>query len=139
MKISRKLMLAPMALCLLPLLQGCSSSPATGIEEAGMSLTRDDTSSGTTTFKTSDSPLYANATLNGIGNGAKVKIVWTLVDAGGEKNASIGEKELVLDGDKSIVSSDFKVTASGGLPKGSYKTDIYFNDKLDKTLEWKVQ
>ncbi|BCM90452.1 hypothetical protein IAD21_02305 [Abditibacteriota bacterium] len=136
MKITRKLMLAPLAFSLLPLLQGCGSSPATGVESIVMSRDEDGTDV-TTTFKPTDHTIYAKATLNGTGNGAKVKAVWTLVNAGGEKDQKIVEKELTLDGPLNVAKNF--MTVQKDFPVGTYKTDIYFNGKLDKTAEWEVK
>ncbi len=136
MKLTSKLMLAPMALCLLPLLQGCSSSPATGIESVAMSSDEAGTDVKTT-FKPTDHAIYANATLNGKGNGAKVKAIWTIVKAGDYKDEKLAEKELTLDGDLNIAKNT--LTVQKDLPPGDYKLDLYFNDKLDKTVEFDVK
>ena len=68
---------------------------------------------------------------------SRVKAVFTAVNAGGEKNMRILEKEL----ETSMITNtaDFTMTLDQPFPKGDYKLDVYLNDKLAKTVNYKVQ
>ncbi len=165
MKSSRKFLLAPMAICLLPLLHGCggnstpdatdasntasnsatdtasntaTDSSAVSVTSAEMSRDHDG-KDVTTTFKTTDMPIYTQVKLSGPGNGVKVKAVWTVVDAGGHKNMKFIEKELVADGAKDTLTFSVNLAKGDDWDKGTFKTDIYIDGKLDKSLDWEVQ
>jgi hypothetical protein len=67
-----------------------------------------------------------------------VKAVWFAVDVGdvAPPNTEIDQTELAVEGSRNI---DFTLTPdSGGWPPGTYKVEIYLNDKLDRTLNFSV-
>lgn len=164
-----------MAICLLPLLQGCggnatpdaTSNTASGTTSNAASDAKDNTATDTTsntatdsstvsitsaemsrdhdgndvttTFKTTDSPVYTQVKLSGPGNGAKVKAAWTIVNAGSDKNVALISKEFVADGAKDSLIFNIALKKGGTWDKGSYKTELYLDGKLAKTLEWEVQ
>lgn len=68
----------------------------------------------------------------------KVRGVFTAVNAGGEKNFKILEKELDLGG-ALMNTANFTATIDTGFPAGDYKFDVYVNGKLAKSQNYKVQ
>ncbi len=167
MKQTHKLMLAPIALCLLPLFAGCggktddgTAAPASNtastnkasdtatttnaasdagaitITSATMSLDKEGTQAATT-FKPSDRTIYSTATLSGPGNGVKVKAVWIAVDADGEKNKQFLEKEMVAAG--KIDTLNLFASLPRDWPTGTFKTEIYLDGKLAKSLPWEIK
>ena len=76
-------------------------------------------------------------------NGTHVKAVWIIVDAGGMENKKIFEKEVVITpeaikGVKEPSRIDFTLTHNNPYPTGDYKTEIYLNDELAETVEFKI-
>jgi hypothetical protein len=76
--------------------------------------------------------------------GTHVKAIWTIVDAGGMENKKILEKkiEITADAIKDVEESNrinFSLTHDDPFPAGDYKTEIYLNDELVKTVEFKVK
>ena len=76
--------------------------------------------------------------------GTHVKAVWTIVDAGGMQDKKIIEKEVeitakAIKGVEEPNRIDFSLTHDNPFPAGDYKTKIYLNDELVKTVEFKVQ
>jgi hypothetical protein len=81
--------------------------------------------------------------LNEAKTGTRVKAIWKLVDAGGMKDRNLYEKEAVLtpallQTAKEPNRLDFSLKHSEPAPAGSFKTEIYVNDVLAKTVEFKV-
>ena len=65
-----------------------------------------------------------------------MKADWTAVSVeGAAPNTKIDAAEKTL-GDATIT---FDLTNNKPWPKGSYKVDLYLNDKLDRTLEFQVK
>jgi hypothetical protein len=76
--------------------------------------------------------------------GTQVKAVWTIVDAGGMENKKILEKviEITPDAIKGVEEANrinFSLTHKNPFPTGNYKTDIYLDDELVKTVEFEVK
>ena len=76
--------------------------------------------------------------------GTHVKAIWTIVDAGGTENKKILEKkiELTPEAIKDVEEPNrinFSLTHHDPFPAGDYKTEIYLNDELVKTVEFKVK
>jgi hypothetical protein len=76
--------------------------------------------------------------------GTKLKAVWTIVDAGGQQDKKILEKkiEITADAIKGVEEPNrinFSLTHDDPFPAGDYKTEIYLNDELVKTVEFKVK
>lgn len=90
-----------------------------------------------TTFKPNDNPLRAVVKIANPKEGTKVRGVWTVVDAGGEKNFKLPEKELVLQNIQNTV--DFTVTLPQEWPTGKYKFEVFINDTLEKTVDFTIQ
>jgi hypothetical protein len=89
-----------------------------------------------TSFKPSDLTHKASIEFTEMGAG-KVKGVFTAVNAGGEKNVKILEKEIELT--SVMNTAKFTLKLEQPFPAGDYKLDVYLNDKLVKTHNYKVQ
>ncbi|MCU0522014.1 MAG: hypothetical protein MUF84_15150 [Anaerolineae bacterium] len=90
----------------------------------------------TTVFRQDDLTVYCIVTLANAPSDTTVKAVWTAVDVDGvDPNTLIDESELT-SGDAELT---FEIANSQLWPVGSYKVDLYLNDKLDQTLEYEVQ
>src|SRR6267378_7664575 len=76
--------------------------------------------------------------------GTRLKAIWTIVDAGGTENKKILEKKIQITADaiKGVEEPNrinFSLTHDDPFPAGDYKTEIYLNDELVKTVEFKVK
>jgi hypothetical protein len=76
--------------------------------------------------------------------GTRLKAIWTIVDAGGMEDKKILEKkiEITADAIKGVEEPNrinFSLTHDDPFPAGDYKTEIYLNDELVKTVEFKVK
>jgi hypothetical protein len=77
--------------------------------------------------------------------GTRLKAIWILVDAGGmENNQKILEKNIEITpeatkGVKEPNRINFNLTHDDLYPTGDYKTEIYLNGKLAKTVEFKIE
>lgn len=89
-----------------------------------------------TSFKPSDLTHKAAIEFSKMGAG-KVRGVFTAVNAGGEKNVKILEKEIELT--SGMNTANFTLKLDQPFPAGDYKLDVYLNDKLVKTHNYKVQ
>lgn len=89
-----------------------------------------------TSFKPSDLTHKAAIEFSETGAG-KVKGVFTAVNAGGQKNVQILEKEVELT--SVMNTAKFTMMLEQPFPVGDYKLDVYLNGKLVKTHNYKVQ
>jgi len=76
--------------------------------------------------------------------GTRLKTIWTIVDAGGQQDKKILEKnvELTPEAIKDVEEPNrinFSLTHDDPFPAGDYKTEIYLNDELVKTVEFKIK
>jgi hypothetical protein len=76
--------------------------------------------------------------------GTRVKAIWTIVDAGEIENKKILEKEVEITAEaiKDVEEPNrinFSLTHENPYPTGDYKTEIYLNDELAKTVEFKIK
>lgn len=110
-----------------------SSSGAAHVEEITLKNADDET---VTSFKPSDKTQKVSVKFSET-NPGKVKGVFTAVKAGGEKNFKVLEKEVELGA--LMNTANFAATIDAGFPAGDYKFDLYVNDKLIKTHNYKVQ
>lgn len=109
-----------------------SSSDAT-VESVTMKNGEDDE---VTVFKTTDAKQKFDVKFSETGVG-KVKGVFTTINAGGEKNFKIMEKEVELG--TLLNTATFSLEMDKGFPAGDYKLDVFLNGKLVKTQNYKVQ
>ena len=89
-----------------------------------------------TSFKPSDRTQKIAVQLSETAAG-KVKGIFTAVNAGGEKNFKLTEKEVELG--TLMNTATFSLTLDRDFPIGDYKLDVYAGDKLIKTHDYKVQ
>ena len=89
----------------------------------------------TTTFAPSDT-FYCIVDLQNAPDDTVVKAAWTAVDvADTEANTAIDETELT-SGSGTL---HFELSNDNAWPAGTYKVDLYINDKLAQTVEFNVQ
>jgi hypothetical protein len=110
-----------------------SSAGSIGVEEITLKNAADET---VTSFKPSDKTQKVSVKFSEA-NPGKVKGVFTAVDAGGEKNFKVLEKEIEIGA--LMNTANFTATIDAGFPAGDYTFDLYVNDKLMKTHNYKVQ
>jgi hypothetical protein len=76
--------------------------------------------------------------------GTQLKAIWTIVDAGAMENKKILEKnvEITPEAIKGVEEPNrinFSLSHKDPFPTGDYKIEIYLNDELAKTVEFKVK
>jgi hypothetical protein len=76
--------------------------------------------------------------------GTQLKAIWTIVDAGGMENKKILEKnvEITPEEIKGVEEPNrinFSLTHKDPFPTGDYKTEIYLNGELAKTVVFKIE
>jgi hypothetical protein len=70
--------------------------------------------------------------------GTKIKFAFVAVDAGGASNETF--KEFNLTTENELQNEAFgSLTLTKPLPKGSYKVDIYVNDKLERSVPFTIE
>jgi hypothetical protein len=126
------------------LLAACSASTA-NIQSADLG-TGYDSGSGkvtgaTSTFAPTDTTIHLVVVVANAPNDTTVRTVWTGVDIPSQnvKDQKLGETTFAT---KDIGNTiNFTLAGPGGQswPSGSYKVDLYLNDKLDRTLTYTVQ
>ena len=82
--------------------------------------------------------------LNEAKEGAKVKGVWTAVDAGGMENKKIFEKTVTFDQEtlKNVKIKnrvDFTLSHDNPYPTGDYKFEVYLNGELADSLDFTIE
>lgn len=89
-----------------------------------------------TTFSPQDNPLHCVVSLVRAGKGTKVKISWIAVEAGGQQNYKLLDRELEMNGQDSTI--DAYLTLQQPWPTGSYKIEIYLDGRLARTLFFNI-
>ncbi|MCJ7514295.1 MAG: hypothetical protein MUO23_15190 [Anaerolineales bacterium] len=90
----------------------------------------------TSVFAPDQQTIYLLVELANAPEDTSVKAVWTAVEAEGvEPNFQIDETSLT-SGDGTLT---FELSNDLQWPTGSYKVDLYLNDKLDRTLPYEVR
>ncbi len=110
-----------------------ASGGAATVESVKMTNADDD---DVTAFKTTDTAQKFDVKFSETSVG-KVKGVFTAVNAGGQKNYKIMEKEIEVG--TLMNTAAFSLTLDKGFPAGDYKLDVYMGEKLVKTQNYKVQ
>ncbi len=111
------------------------TEPASGATVKSVTLMNADEDT-VTSFKPSDLTQKASIEFSETGAG-KVKGIFTAVNAGGQKNVKILEKEIELT--SVMNTAKFTMMLEQPFPTGDYKLDVYLNDKLVKMHNYKVQ
>ena len=91
----------------------------------------------TSTFTPDDKKIHCYINWDNPKAGVKIKFTYVAVDAGGAKNETIKELSLIT-GNELQNEAHSSVNPIKPLPKGSYKVDIYINDKLTRTVPFKI-
>jgi outer membrane usher protein FimD/PapC len=92
----------------------------------------------TDTYATDQAVFHAVVGVANAPSDTKVKAVWTAIDVGdaAPPDTVVDETEISVDGSRNI---DFTLASdTGQWPPGTYKVDIYLNEKLDRTLNFSV-
>ena len=92
----------------------------------------------TDSYATDQAVFHAVVSVANAPSDTKVKAVWTAVDVGdaAPPDTQVDQTEISVEGSRNI---DFTLASdSGQWPAGTYKVDIYLNDKLDRTLNFSV-
>ncbi len=92
----------------------------------------------TDTYAPDQPEFHAVVTISNAPSDTFVKAVWVAVDVGSAAapNTTLDETAITVEGSRNV---DFTLTPDGGSwPPGSYKVDLYLNDKLDGTLNFTV-
>ena len=111
------------------------NSGPTLVQDATVARGYDDATGPTgpgTLFGPEDNPLHCVVTLVRASKGTKVEIVWIALDAGGQQNYTLLDRNLELDGHQSTVDAYLKL--KDPWPPGSYKIDIRLDGQLARTL-----
>lgn len=111
------------------------TEPASGATVKSVTLMNADEEK-VTSFMPSDLTQKAAIEFSETGAG-KVIGVFTAVNADGQKNVKMLEKEVELT--SLMNTAKFTMRLPQPFPVGDYKLDVYLNDKLVKTHNYKVQ
>lgn len=133
--VKNKIQLIALFLVLLFVSMACSFSASTAnIKDAYLAADEE----GTTPVKsfTQDQVFYAIVSLANASDDTTLKATWYAVDAEGvEPNLMIDE--VSLTGGDGVYP--FSLENNDLWPLGTYKVDLWLNDKLDRTLEFTVE
>jgi hypothetical protein len=91
---------------------------------------------GETTVFRPNSTFHAVVQVSGAESSTTVKAAWTAVDAGGDQNRALDQKEITVPTDRAV---DFTLSLPRPWPSGSYRVDIYLNGQLDHGVDFTVQ
>jgi outer membrane usher protein FimD/PapC len=111
----------------------CEASASTA-NISSVVLTADPSTGVATTTFTPDQTFYAVVTLNNAPDTTKTKAVWYTVDENGDAT-QIAEKEVIGSGSPIT----FNATNSNAWPAGTYRVEIYLNDKVNNTIDFTVE
>jgi hypothetical protein len=115
------------------------NSGPTEVQTASVARGYDDTAGAIgagTTFSPQDNPLHCVVTLVRAVKGTKVKISWIAIEAGGQQNYTLLNRELEMNGKDSTI--DAYLTLQQPWPTGAYKIDIYLDGRLARTLFFNI-
>jgi hypothetical protein len=91
----------------------------------------------TTVFAPSDLTLHLVVKVADAVEGTSLKAVWSVVEVQDYEPQVIDEAPYTLSGGENV--ADFTLTNDKPWPVGKYKVELYLNDQLVQTLEYKVQ
>lgn len=91
----------------------------------------------TDTFSPDQPVLHAVMRIVNAPANTAVRVRWIVVDNGGvhKPNEKIGEYEAKFGGTRYL---DYTFSPRAGMPLGTYRVEIFVNDKLDRTLEFTI-
>jgi serine protease Do len=128
-----RLALMSMALWLAACSGGKGSVSTANIANA--SLSTDEAGAQRSTAFGPDDVVYLTVGLANAPDDTKVKAVWTAVDAEGAAANTVLDDAELTSGSATLT---FDLKNDNPWPAGSYKVDLYLNDKLDRTLTFGV-
>ncbi|HNW97197.1 MAG TPA: hypothetical protein PKK00_02150 [Bacteroidales bacterium] len=88
------------------------------------------------TFHPNDGPFHFIVYVANAPSETKVKASWYAIDVEGEKNKLIDENEVVLQSSDNV---DFNLSLPRQWPMGTYRVDLFLNDKLDRSVQFYVK
>jgi len=127
--------LLPVAVLALAAL-ACSGTISTANIKSARLSANERGSPETTVFKQDDFTVYCIVKLANAPSDTVVKAVWTAVDVEGVAPNTLIDQSELTSGDAELT---FTLTNDQLWPVGQYKVDLYLNDKLDRTLEYRVE
>jgi hypothetical protein len=133
-----------MVLVLGSMLAACSASTA-NIASADLGTGFDGSTNkvtgATNTFSKTDTTIHLVVAVANAPDGTTVRTVWTAVDVPSQnlKDQKLGETTYATKDVGSNVHFTLAGPGDQAWPAGSYKVDIYLDDKLDRTLTYTVQ
>jgi len=128
-----QLTLIVLVLLLTSLACGFNASTA-NIKDAYMAT--DDTGSSKTSVYSQEATFWAIVVLANAPDDTSLKAVWYAVDAENTAANTMIDEVTTTSSDGPI---PFSLVNDGIWPLGTYKVDLFLNDKLAKTLEFSVQ
>ena len=129
-----RLVLLSMALWLAACGGGKVSVSTANIAKAHLST--DEAGAQSTTAFSPQDVFYLTVGLANAPDNTTVKAVWTAVDAAGAAANTVLDDAELTSGSATLT---FDLKNDQPWPAGSYKVDLYLNDKLDRTLDFKVE
>jgi len=91
----------------------------------------------TTVFAQEDQEIQLVVKVGNAPDDTTVKAVWSLVEVPGHEPSVLYESPLTLNSGESV--AHFSLTNDQPWPAGSYKVEIYLNDKLDRAVGYQVK
>ncbi len=138
---NRAILSAFLALAMAALaLSACGFSISTAnIQDAtlGKGYDNGDIVEPTTVFAAEDQEIQLVVKVGNAPDDTNVKAVWSMVAVAGQEPTVLYESPLTLNSGENV--AHFSLTNDQLWPAGSYKVEIYLNDKLDRTLEYQVK
>ena len=144
MKVMKRFYVLFLVLVLGSVLAACSASTA-NIQSADLGTGYDSSTQkvtgATTTFAPTDTTIHLAVAVANAPDDTTVRTVWTAVDIPDQnlKDQKLGETTYATKDVGSTVHFTLAGPGDQTWPTGSYKVDIYLNDKLDRTLNYTVQ
>jgi hypothetical protein len=109
---------------------------ATTANIADAQMSRDEEGTQLTTTFTPEEVFYVNVDLQNAPDDTAVKAVWTAVQVEGTDPDTKIEETTIETGSGTV---NFQLSNSNLWPAGQYKVDLYIEDKLEKTVEFRVE
>ena len=121
------------AAVLLACLVACGSSQPLQMTaiQLGRSVNSDHTVGGFTTTFTPDDSIYL-AVLTGTAGSATIRVRWKY----GQRVIDEPKKQVSYN---QAAATDFRLQSPGGFPRGDYTAEVFVNDQLVGTREFKVE
>ncbi|MFO7537940.1 MAG: trypsin-like peptidase domain-containing protein [Chloroflexota bacterium] len=99
-------------------------------------LTKDEAGTQATTTFNPEDPFYLIVNLANAPDSTTVKAEWTAVSVAGADPNTLLDDVTLTSGDGTLT---FDLSSTAAWPVGEYKVDLYLNDELDRTLDFRVR